>query len=86
MTPRLLLGLTGVVLAIGAIGGPAHTQTAPADLVMTNGTIITVDPRDTIAQALAVRGGKIVFVGSTAEAKALIGAQTQVIDLAGRTA
>src|SRR5919108_3313870 len=65
---------------------PPSPQNVPADLVLTNGTVITVDPKDTVAQAVAVRGGKIVFVGSSIDAKALIGERTQVIDLAGRTA
>jgi len=66
---------------------PAARQQAPsADLVLTNGVIITVDSRDSVAQALAVREGKIVFVGSSADAKALVGPATRVIDLRGRTA
>jgi adenine deaminase len=44
----------------------------PADLVLTNGTVITVDTKDTIMEALAVTGGKIVFVGKSADAKKYI--------------
>src|SRR4029079_19587291 len=58
----------------------------PADTVLLNGTVITVDPRDSIAEAVAIADGKIVFVGSTAEARSRGGDKTQVIDLAGRTA
>lgn len=58
----------------------------PADLVLTNGTVITVDTKDTIMEALAVTGGKIVFVGKSADAKKYIGGHTRVIDLQGRTA
>src|SRR5262245_28482931 len=64
----------------------AHQQVSPADLVLTNGVVITVDARDSVAQALAVRDGKIVFVGSSADAKALVGPAMGVIDLRGRTA
>ncbi len=61
----------------------AHVNTAP-DLVLVNGTVITVDPNDRIAEAIAIRGDKIVAVGSTAAIDALAGLTTQRIDLAGR--
>src|SRR5262245_13725748 len=63
----------------------AQTQQAPADLVLTNGKIITVDARDSIAQAVAITQGKIVAVGSNDQIRTRTGAQTQVIDLRGRT-
>jgi predicted amidohydrolase YtcJ len=56
-----------------------------ADLVLTNGKIVTVDERFTIAQALAVRGDRIVAVGSNAEIAGLAGPSTRRIDLRGRT-
>lgn len=52
-----------------------------ADLVFTNGSIFTVDAARSWAQALAVSNGKIVFVGSDAQAKKYIGAKTKVFDL-----
>ena len=61
-------------------------QAASADLVLLNGTIITVDPRDTIAEAIAIREGRVVFVGSTTAARKYVTAATRVIDLNGRTA
>ena len=64
----------------------AGAQSAPADVVLLNGTVITVDPKDTIAEALAIRGGRIVYVGTTAAARQMAGDSTRVIDLAGRTA
>ena len=81
--------LLRVVVAIGVLSiviRPAGSQSPPADLVLLNGTIITVDPRDTIAEAMAVREGRIVFVGSTAAARKYVTATTRVIDLNGRTA
>jgi len=45
-----------------------------------------VDPRDTIAQAVAIKDGRITFVGSNADARKHVAASTRVIDLAGRTA
>jgi predicted amidohydrolase YtcJ len=57
----------------------------PADLVLVNGKIYTVDNARPMASALAVRGGKILFVGSDAEARALGTGSTNVIDLRGMT-
>ena len=73
-----------LVLALfAAAAGPASAQ-AP-DTVLVNGKIVTVDDRFTIAQALAIKGERILKVGTTAEVEALRGPQTRVIDLAGRT-
>ena len=68
-----------VALTIG-VGG----QQPPADLVLTNGKIITVDNRFAIAQAVAVRGERIVAVGTTREIGRLAGPATRRIDLRGR--
>jgi predicted amidohydrolase YtcJ len=54
-----------------------------ADLVVVNGSVITVDPDFTVAGGLAVRDGVISFVGSGEEARALIGPGTRVVDLQG---
>jgi predicted amidohydrolase YtcJ len=63
--------------------------TAPAgqaaDLVLLNGKVITVDAADSIAQAVAIQSGLIQTVGSDADLAAVVGEQTQVIDLGGRT-
>jgi predicted amidohydrolase YtcJ len=56
-----------------------------ADLVLTNGRIYTVDNAHPQVSALAIRGGRILFVGSEAEARALAGGATRVIDLRGAT-
>src|SRR5438093_699899 len=57
-----------------------------ADLLLINGRVLTMDAHDAVVQAVAVRDGKIVAVGATAEVEPLAGASTQVIDLDGRTA
>lgn len=56
-----------------------------ADLLFVNGRVITVDPADTVAEALAVRDGVIVAVGSEADVRAHAGPDTRVVDLAGGT-
>ena len=53
----------------------------PADLVITNGKVVTVEDGAPEAQAVAVRGSRIVAVGTNASVKPLIGPKTQVIDV-----
>ena len=55
------------------------------DIVFRNGSVITVNQNDEIAQAVGVKGNRIVFVGSDAEIAQLIDEKTRVIDLHGRT-
>ncbi|MEA2705271.1 MAG: hypothetical protein QOH22_59 [Gemmatimonadaceae bacterium] len=57
----------------------------PADLVLTNGHIYTVDNARPVVTALAVRGRRVVFAGSDAEAKVLASSSTRFIDLHGAT-
>ena len=76
----LVILLVAIVLTVWT---PAQTQ-PPADLVLLNGKIITVDPQDTIAEAVAITAGRIAAVGRTADIKSRAGAATQVIDLGGR--
>jgi hypothetical protein len=60
---------------------------APApDLVLVNGKILTVDANDSIAEAIAIREGKIIAVGSNGNIAKLANDTTRVIDLHGRTA
>jgi predicted amidohydrolase YtcJ len=60
-------------------------QNAPADLVFLGGTVHTVDPDDRTCEAIAVRDGRIQVVGTDEEIRALVGEQTEVVDIAGRT-
>jgi predicted amidohydrolase YtcJ len=70
------------LLAQAAIGSPRDP--GPADLVYRHGFVYTVDAHDSVQQALAVRGGLIVYVGGDAGAAPLIGPHTRQIDLRGR--
>jgi predicted amidohydrolase YtcJ len=58
----------------------------PADLVLHNGKVVTVDEAVPGGEAVAVRDGKILAVGSDAEIDAFIGSNTEVIDLEGQLA
>jgi hypothetical protein len=72
-----------LVLSLAAL--PLAAQQAPADLIVTNARIYTVDDSHPLAEAFAVRGGRIEFVGDARGALTLRGPQTRVLDLAGRT-
>ncbi len=68
------------------IGHFAACGTQPADLVLRNGKIITVDSAQPEAQAIAVSDDKIIAVGSNSEIAGYVGQSTEVIDLDGRLA
>jgi predicted amidohydrolase YtcJ len=57
---------------------------AMADLLLINGKIVTVDPDFSILEGVAVKGGKILAVGTTSEMKTWKGSGTEVIDLEGK--
>ncbi|HEX6939639.1 MAG TPA: amidohydrolase [Longimicrobiales bacterium] len=71
------------LLAAGCGAGPAGP---PAELVLTNGKIVTVDADRPEAEAVAIAGDTIVAVGSAREIRRYVGANTEVIDLEGRLA
>jgi predicted amidohydrolase YtcJ len=66
-----------------AQGSGASAQTP--DLVFTNAKVVTVDERFTIAQAIAIKGDRIVAVGASQEIAKLAGPATKTIDARGRT-
>jgi len=76
------LPILAAVCAV-AVCRAASTE-MPADLVITGGKIYTVDSKHSIAQALAVRKDRIVFVGTNADARRWIGPATRVEDAHGR--
>lgn len=60
-------------------------QADPADLIIINGKILTVDPDFTVCEALAVRGDRIMAVGSNKKIGKLQGSRSRIIDAGGRT-
>ena len=75
------------VLVAAAITAVTGCQTPePADLILTNGNVITVDAERPQAEALAIKGDRILAVGSNREIEAYRGVETRVIDLGGETA
>jgi len=75
-----------ILLVATALAGfhVAQAATVPADTVYRNGYIYTVDARDSVQQALAVKGGRIAYVGSDDGVGAYISKRTKVVDLKGR--
>ena len=64
---------------------PVAAQAQPADLVVTNAKIATLDTAGTMAQAIAVRDGRIVAVGSAAQMGPFTSPGTRTVDAGGRT-
>ncbi len=58
----------------------------PPDLILIHGKILTVDPQDSVIEAVAIAKGKIVAVGSTADIQRQAGPATRIVDLHGLTA
>ncbi len=84
--PRWLapLGMTVVLAGSAACGDQSRTGN-PADLILANGNVLTVDAQDRIAEAVAIGEGRILSVGSGEEMDSFVGPDTRWIDLDGRT-
>jgi predicted amidohydrolase YtcJ len=83
---RDFLKISGLT-TVGILAGYTHIQpsTPTADLVLTNGKVITIDPVDSITQAVAVKEGKILEVGGNEKISKYIGLGTKVMNLKGKT-
>jgi predicted amidohydrolase YtcJ len=80
MRPPLLTKFGLTLALVPALGWSA----TPPDTIYFDGYVYTVDSHDSVQQALAVRDGRIVYVGTDAGAKALAGPSTHLVDLHGR--
>jgi predicted amidohydrolase YtcJ len=78
--PRML---AATVAGLALASCERAPQDAPADLLFVNGAIVTMDVTRPRAETLAVRGERIIAVGSENELAALIGPQTEIVDLDG---
>ena len=81
----MMLAPAATLAALAAGAASAPSPPAP-DLLLVHGQILTVDAADTVAQAMAIRDGRIVAVGTDEQILALRGLRTQMLDLDGRTA
>ena len=73
-----------VLVALGLVTACASLSPPSADTVYVNGKIITVDTAFTIAQAVAVKDGRFVGVGTSDEMRRYVSPTTRVVDLKGR--
>ena len=64
---------------------PADPAERPADLILTGGSVVTMDARRRTVEAVAVRDGRIAAVGAASEIVGLSGPQTRLVELGGRT-
>ena len=78
--------VAATVLLAACMDAPSGEGVTPADLVLRGGIVATVDADDSMAEALAIRDGWIVAVGSNEEMDVFVGAGTEVIELDGRFA
>ncbi|MBP9154598.1 MAG: amidohydrolase [Xanthomonadales bacterium] len=77
---RSLMSFLALIAATTTLATPA-----PADLIVHDARIYTVDANHPVVNALVVRGGRVVFVGSEREAMSFRAAKTQLLDLDGAT-
>ena len=75
-TPTIAVSLAAVLAA--GCGDQTEAETSPADLILQNAVVWTVDDAKPRAEAVAVRGEHIVAVGTTEELAALRGPDTEV--------
>jgi predicted amidohydrolase YtcJ len=82
---RVLLKSLAAASALVALMSCANKAETGADTVYLNGKVITADKAFSIAQAMAVKDGRFVGVGSSAEMQKYVAANTRVVDLQGKT-
>ena len=80
---RVTFSLASLLICAGATAAPTDIAD-PADRVLLGGVIETMNPEQPTAEAVAMKDGTLVFVGSSDAARAHIGDQTEVIDLGGK--
>jgi predicted amidohydrolase YtcJ len=76
--------LVAVMLALGCFA-PVPLRANPADILLLNGRIVTLDDTSEVVEAIAITGDHIAATGSGDQMRKLAGAATQIIDLGGRT-
>jgi predicted amidohydrolase YtcJ len=82
---RMLYGRMLALLAGCAIVAPYSLYAAePADLIVTNARIYTSDGRHSIAEAMAIRNGRVIYVGDAKQARGLAGPASHTVDAHGK--
>jgi len=73
--------VAAILLFVSGITAGAET----VETIFINGNIYTVNDKQPFAQAIAVKGDRIIFVGANADAEQFRGDKTRIVDLAGKT-
>src|SRR5579863_3295208 len=82
---KFLERFSGIFAAVAlGICAPVSLRANPADMVLVNGRIATLDGTSSIREALAIEAGRIVATGNSEEIRKLVGTATKIIDLGGR--
>lgn len=85
MTNRIVRSVAArAAVALFVVGSFACADNSPPDLILVNGAVVTVDEANPSAEAVAVRGDRIITVGTDAEVRGLAGPDTRVVDLNGQ--
>ena len=84
LTPSRRHAIHSALLGVLACAA-AEVRAQPPDLVLLDGKVVTVDAQASLHEALAIRDGKILALGSTAAMRRLAGPNTRVVELGGRT-
>ncbi len=79
MKSIVLVAALAAVVTAGAAGAQS------ADTILVNGKVITLDPRSSVAQAIAIRDGKVLATGTDGDIRTRADGHTKVVDLGGRT-
>jgi Amidohydrolase family len=84
LVARLIGRFVVVMVALGCFA-PLPLRANPADMLLLNGRIVTLDDTSSVNEALAITGDRITATGSSDQMQRLAGATTEIIDLGGRT-
>ncbi len=82
---KIVLSIVALLILAGFSLRAPEAQTTSADIVFKNANVYTVNDQQPKAEAIAIKGDRIVFVGSNRNAQKYVGARTRQIDLQGKT-
>ncbi len=89
MKKKIALGIGGalllVIIVLLLLPGPSRTRVPDQAYILYNANVITVDAKNPRAEAVAMKDGKIIFVGSSKDALAMALPGAKKVDLKGRT-
>jgi len=85
MPTKTFLCTSVAIIGLLTVAAAPTGQQPPVDLIVINAKVLTVDAKNTQAEAVAIRGNTFAAVGTTAAIRKLAGPNTRVIDAGGRT-